>query len=129
MTADELKAEAQALPLWQRHRFFFLVLTVIVISLFLVSVAMSLYNNSGAAQLDLSRPGYKDVRAQATNTKEGDNFSSSGDLDEKALKQFLEMYDRRANKVLGTGSFDPSVLSNESLQLLSGEPTSAEVDE
>lgn len=126
MTADELKAEARSLSLWQRHRFFFLVLIVIVISMFLVSAAMSLYNSSGAAQLDLSRPGYKDVRAQATNTKDDDNFSSSGDLNEKSLTQFMQMYDKRASKVLDTGSFDPGVLSNESLRVLGSESEAVE---
>ena len=49
MGIDELRHEAIAMTKWQQHKFFVLVAGVILLSAFLVSVALSLYNSSGAA--------------------------------------------------------------------------------
>jgi hypothetical protein len=66
MGIDELRQDAIAMTRWEQHKFFVLIAGVILLSTFLVSVALSLYNSSGAAQLDLSRPGFQEVRKQAT---------------------------------------------------------------
>ena len=103
---------------FETHRFALLVGGVILISLFMVSVAISLYNTSGAAQLDLSRPGYKDVRKQVTYEASEVSFPANGPLDKEALESFRKLYAARAKKISGTDSFDASALSEESLQLL-----------
>ena len=104
---------------WQRHRFFVLVAGVIVVALFLVSVSMSLYSNSGAAQLDLSRPGYKDIRAQAKRETTTATFPATGLLDKDAFNEFNKLYKDRTAKVTSVDSFDEKALSEDSLQLMS----------
>lgn len=47
-----------------RHRFIVLLVAAILISLVLTAVSLAIYNSSGAAQLDLSRPGYRSVSDQ-----------------------------------------------------------------
>ena len=116
---DELRAEAQNLSVWERHRFFLLVASVICIALFMVSVALSLYNSSGAAQLDLSRPGYQAVRDQASRDTVTQSFSSNGALTESALNSFSQMYKEQSGKVTSVDSYDAAALSEDSLQLLS----------
>lgn len=118
MSIDELRNEAVAMTRWERHRFFIFIAGVTLIAMFLVSVSMSLYNNSGAAQLDFSRPSYQDVRNQAKRDTTGETFPSSGVLDNKALDKFATMYTERKNKVTVVNSFGPEPLSEESLQLL-----------
>lgn len=118
MSIDELRSEAAVMTHWERHRFFGLIVSVIVVAVFLVSVALSLYNNSGAAQLDLSRPGYQDVRAQAKRDTTTAAFPATGTLDKAAFEQFLKLYDSRATKVSSVDSFDEGALSEESLQLM-----------
>lgn len=51
-----------------KYRFLLLIIMSIAISGGLVAVSMAMYNVSGAAQLDLSRPGYNDVRDQVDKT-------------------------------------------------------------
>lgn len=118
-TRTDKAPEVAARPLskWEQHRFFVLIAIVTLISLFLVSVALSLYNTSGAAQLDLSRPGYQNVRKNAVQEEGVVSYPSSGELDKAALDQFLRMYDERAKKT-STKSFDPSAMSDTSLQLI-----------
>lgn len=118
MGIEELRSEAFRMTRWQRHRFLLLVAVVITISCVLVAVAMHLYNTSGAAQVDLSRPGYQSVRSEASRDNVPDStFPSTGELDEAAFKQFDQMYNRHAGRVVGVDSFDPQALSDESLQL------------
>ena len=59
---EEGSAEDKPLTKWQQHRFLVMIGAVVLTALFLVGVALALYASSGAAQLDLSRPGYVSVR-------------------------------------------------------------------
>lgn len=128
MSIDELRTDAIAMTNWERHRFFVLIAGVIFIALFLVSVALNLYNNSGAAQLDFSRPGYQDIRNKAKRDTTSATFPASGTLDKAAFDQFKKMYSERTAKVTSVDSFDAKALSENSLQLLgsqrSGDQTS-----
>lgn len=118
MSIDDLRSEAIHMTKWQRHRFLLLIAAVIIISCVLVSISLSLYNSSGAAQVDLSRPGYQSVRSEASrDSTPEDAFPSTGDLDDAAFKQFDTAYDKHAKRVTGVDSFDPEALSDDSLQL------------
>lgn len=118
MSIDELRSEAFLMTKWQRHRFLVLIAAVILISCSMVVVAMHLYNTSGAAQVDLSRPGYQDVRSEASRDKVPDStFPSTGDLDAAAFQQFNTMYEKHASRVVGSDSFDAQALSDDSLQI------------
>lgn len=117
MSEEELIAEARTLSGWQRHKFMALVGGTIVIALFLVSVALALYTSSGAAQLDLSRPGYQSVREQASRTPEFEAFPSNGALDEKAITHFKELYDKKAKEATSVDAFGGDVLTDKALAL------------
>lgn len=118
MSIEELRKDAAIMSRWERHRFLTMIAGVILIALFLVSVALSLYNSSGAAQLDLSRPGYQAVRDQAKRDTTSKSFPASGTLDKESLDLFSELYGEQASKVTSSESFDASALSEDSLQLL-----------
>ena len=102
---------------WGEHRFLIMVGVSIAISLFLVGVALALYASSGAAQLDLSRPGYQSVRNQAPREDTFGGFSSTGVLDKAALEQFEKLYDERSKQVIGIESFGGDGMSDESLSI------------
>lgn len=124
-TLEEVRAR---LPLLRaRRRFALMIVASIAISMLFAAIAMSLYNSSGAAQLDLSRPEYKAVRKDVVQDKNPETFPSSGDLDKKAIEQFMTMYEARAKSVSGVDGFDPSAMSDDTLQLLpSGVSTQAQ---
>lgn len=103
---------------WQQHRFLVMIAGVITIACFLVSVALGLYNSSGASQVDLSRPEYAAIRSQATQDTNDKSFDATGTLDAAAFKEFQDMYNARAAKVVGVDSFDAAALSEDSLQLM-----------
>lgn len=115
MSEEELVADAQHLTHWQQHKFMVLVGATIALSLVLVTVSMWLYNTSGAAQLDLSRPGYKEVRSQATHNGEFTAFPAAGPIDKNALDEFRKLYDKQLKEATAVDSFSGKVLSDESL--------------
>ncbi len=116
---EELRHEAsQELTRWQRHRFFVLIILVIVISMILVSISLSLYNSSGAAQVDLSLPSLQALRKQAAQDKTDATFSSNGTLDAKAFDSFDTLYSQHIKEVTSTDNYGSRPLSDESLQML-----------
>ncbi|MFZ1258605.1 MAG: hypothetical protein WAQ25_03990 [Candidatus Saccharimonas sp.] len=115
---DGTVTESVVASAWQRHRFFGLVAVVIMIASFLVSVSLGLYNSSGAAQLDLSRPGYQDVRDQAGRDTTDLNYPASGPLTKQAFSEFMSLYDEQVKKATTVDSYSATALAEESLHLL-----------
>lgn len=102
---------------WGEHRFLIMIAGSIVIALFLVGVALALYASSGAAQLDLSRPGYQSVRKQVSQDDTFSGFSANGAIDKASLEQFEKLYDERAKQAIGVESFGGNGMSDESLSV------------
>lgn len=102
---------------WRAHRFMVLVGATIAVSLILVSVAMAVYSSSGAAQLDLSRPGYQEVRNQADRGEVITAFPAIGPIDKQSLNDFRTLYEKQANQVLGYDSFGGTPMSDQALGL------------
>ncbi|MAU34192.1 hypothetical protein CL689_01160 [Candidatus Saccharibacteria bacterium] len=99
-----------------RHRFAFLIVGTLVISLILVIVAMVIYNVSGAAQLDLSRPGYQSVSNQVERGVDVGDFSASGQMTAETIEEFIELYDTEAKKATAVDAFNGDPLNPEVLE-------------
>lgn len=119
MNHEQLIAEAKEATMspWQKHRFLVLVGATISVALVLVAVALVLYNSSGAAQLDLSRPGYISVREKVVSSEGFESFPSTGEINEETLKQFRKLYKEQAEEAIAVDSFGGRVMSDESLSL------------
>lgn len=117
MTQEDLVADGHALSRWAQHRFMVLVGLTILVSLFLVSVALALYASSGAAQLDLSRPGYVSVRKQAVRSDTFNGYPATGTIDKDALDQFRNLYDKQAKQATSVDSFGGTVMTDQALSL------------
>lgn len=101
------------------HQFFIMISMVILVSLFLVYVALSLYQSSGTLQLDLSRPGYDSARQEAIkDTEVFKGFSADGKIDDKALNEFDKLYKQKAAEALiDIADFSGDALSDSALAL------------
>lgn len=117
MTEDELIAEAKLMPRWQQHRFMILVFGTVVISLFLVAVSLVLYSSSGAAQVDLSRPGYQSVRAAADRSVDPGGFPATGTLDKRSIDTFRALYDVKMKQLQAVDAFGGDVMSDSALSI------------
>jgi hypothetical protein len=118
VSEEETVATVDHLPdRWSRHRFMGLVGLTIFVALFLVSVALALYNSSGAAQLDLTRPGYQSVREQAGHSTSFDGFAANGPLNKETTDQFRTLYDTQAEKATNVDSFAGNAMDEQTLSI------------
>lgn len=117
MNKEELIEEGKKLSHWERHKFMVLVVLAILASLAMVVISMELYNSSGTAQLDLSRPGYQSVRAKVQEQTGFPTFPGTGPIDQKTLSDFEKTYDEQAKKVTSVDSFGGSVMSDQALSI------------
>ena len=104
---------------WQKHRFFLLVSASIIAALTLVTVSLAIYNLSGSAQLDLSRPGYQAVSDQVFRHDSIDDYSASGDVTLETIDEFLKLYDEQAAKAKAVDAFNGDPLNPELLEATS----------
>lgn len=102
---------------WREHKFLLLVGATIIISFILVGVALGMYARSGAAQLDLSRPGYKDVREHADRNDQPTAFPATGKITNDSLSDFRDLYDTQSKRVTEYESFGGDPLSDKALGL------------
>lgn len=111
--------------IWQRAQssrwlFPIMVFLAILTSLALVSISLVLYNQSGAAQLDLSRPSFQSVRSKAHQAEPFSGFEASpGPLSEKDLDRFEKLYIKKNSEMHEyMNAFSPSALSDKSLGII-----------
>lgn len=118
MVEETPTTEDQVVTVWSQHRFLIMIASAVVISLFLVGVGLALYSSSGAAQLDLSRPGYAAVRSEATKAADKyEGFSATGPIDQEALKQFRQLFDEQSKSATSFDAFANDVLSESALKI------------
>lgn len=101
---------------WDRHRLSLLLIVTVVVSLTLTIVSVSLYNISGAAQLDLSRPGYRSVSDQVEKTDRTRDYSATGAVNKDTIEEFIKLYDEQAKKAKAIDAFNGDPLNPEVLE-------------
>ncbi len=99
-----------------RHQLLSAIGLVVLISGVLTGVSMTLYIQSGASGLDLSRPGFSDVRKdlQQDSTIE---FTSTGNLTQTDVATFKKLYDKQRSILNSLSNFDDESFSDDSLGL------------
>lgn len=102
-----------------KRRFVAMIIGVIVVSFVLILVSMHMYNSSGAAQLDLSRPGYVSVRSQANDGIEDINYSNKGPINQSAIDEFQKIFNQQVKNIKSVDAFGGDPLSTKSLGLTS----------
>lgn len=103
----------------RNHQLWVMIVGSILISLFIVYVALSLYQSSGSIQLDLSRPGYDSARKEAIKSNEVfKGYSADGAIDKASLQEFDELYKQKAAEALiDIDAFSGDALSDATLTL------------
>ena len=104
------------LPFYGDHRFLAMIFMSILIAGVLVTISIMLYRSSGAAQLDLSRPGYKQVRSEVV-VEDGSlsTFSAVGIIDQTAINDFKTLYDKQAQAAHAIDAFGSDPLNTSTL--------------
>lgn len=119
---DELRQEAALKSQIARNRFLVLLGGVTLVSVVLVAIAMSVYNSSGAAQLDASGPRFIGVRDQVIQDRLTTAFPASGAFDKQSFDDFLKAYDGHTKAIGQVNGYDPAAVNNDSFNLAPATP-------
>ena len=92
------------------------IMSAIIIAMVLMVFSMYLYGQSGAAQLDLSRPAYQAVRNQIKTSDQFTGFTTNQKLSEQNVAEFKKMYRGKYKDITKhTGAFNPADISDQTL--------------
>lgn len=106
----------EASGFWAHHRLILLLIATVMIALTLTVISVIAYTLSGAAQLDLSRPGYRSVSSQVETEDTIDTYSASGPVNKQAIEDFITLYDEQARKAKAVDAFNGDPLNPEVLE-------------
>lgn len=109
------KTGEDSLSFWGRHRLSLLLILTIAIAIVMTVISVAIYNSSGAAQLDLSRPGYRSVSSQIERNDTIDTYSASGPVNKDTIEEFIKLYDEQADKAKAVDAFNGDPLNPEVL--------------
>lgn len=116
-TGTQHSLHDMAVSRFAHHRFLAMVIGSIGVAGLLTALSLSLYNSTGTAQLDLSRPGYSAVRSKAAATKKIEGFSNIGPIDDDALSQFRKLYSDQLTQMNTVDAFGGDALTDSSLKI------------
>ena len=122
--AEQIEEEEKNLSFLQQHRFLFLIAATIVIAIILVSISLYIYKASGAAQLDLSRPGYTQVSSETVNNDSGfADYPELGTVNADSITQFKTLYDQQAQTISSSDAFGGDPLDPDTLEFNQTSPS------
>jgi len=110
------KFTADQLSFWDKHRLSLLLIITVIIAILMTSISVVIYNSSGAAQLDLSRPGYRSVSDKVEQTDDIDTYSAVGAVNKDTINEFMKLYDAQAAKAKAVDAFNGDPLNPEVLE-------------
>jgi hypothetical protein len=99
-----------------KHSFLMFITISIFISAVVVYISMQMYNSSGAAQLDLSRPGYVSVRSKVdTSDSDFQTYPANGAINKGVIDNFKALFKKQAQKIEAVDAFGGSPLDTTAL--------------
>jgi hypothetical protein len=110
------KTAEEALSFWERHRLSLLLIITVIIAITMTSISVAIYNSSGAAQLDLSRPGYLSVSDKVQTNDDINTYSASGAVNKETIEEFIKLYDAQVSKAMKVDAFNGDPLNPEVLE-------------
>lgn len=94
-----------------------------------VLLSVWLYVVTGAVKLDLSRPGYEDVRKDVTSSDDSSTktYPNTGTLDGASIEGFENYFNKIKDNLDKMNNYDESALDDENLGL--GDPDNVEISQ
>jgi hypothetical protein len=101
----------------QHNKLLFLVLIVVAATIIFTVISVAIYVRLGDISLDLSRPGYEDVRDDVVDDGSYTPYPVDGELGHEALQDFLSRLSKQQTEVGQLTGFIDDVLSDEALDI------------
>ena len=97
------------------YQFAAMVALAVLVATIMTSVSILVYVSSGAINIDLSRPGYEQVREDTSASGPITQFQSSGPIDRNAIDDFNNRLESIQTEINNMNNFSTDVMSNEAL--------------
>ncbi|NCU39279.1 hypothetical protein EOL96_09755 [Candidatus Saccharibacteria bacterium] len=111
--SPEVEAIDEKTQVNYRKKFTLMISLAMVVAIIFTAVALELYNNGVASQLDLSRPGFEQVRSEIDQTEVA-TFDGTGVLTEETVAEFQKLYGEELSKTK-TNQYTSDTLTDEAL--------------
>jgi hypothetical protein len=98
-----------------KRNLLFLAALVLMVTFTLLAISFGLYKSSGAAQLDLSRPGYMQTKTSSEEANQHKDFSATGEINSEVVKEFKALYDEQVEDINQVDAFRSEALSDGAL--------------
>jgi hypothetical protein len=95
----------------------------IVLAIVMTVISVTIYINSGVSTLDLSRPGYENVRQQIGESGPVTTFDSTGPLTPEVVDEFLKLYSADTERLEKTNDFSDANLDEIRERMLQPKPS------
>ena len=79
-------------------------------------ISIVIYNLSGSAQLDLSRPGYRSVSSQVVREDKTGEFGTTGAVSRSVIEEFIDLFDENGDRAKSVDAFSGDPLNPETLE-------------
>lgn len=113
-----------------RNQMLTFIITAVLITILMTGVSLGLYRSSGAAKLDLSRPGYEKARAEVEDDNSSTKpFSPTGELNSEAIKDFRNRYGKIRDKLDKTNNYDEADVNDDNLGLNPNTESTESIDQ
>ena len=107
----------QATNLVQRYRLVTAIIVAVIIAIVMTIFSVVIYVRDGTSRLDLSRPGYEQVRKQIKPDDQSPAFKSEGELTREVMNEFSGELKKKLVEFNQLTTFDVSPLQDDRLKL------------
>lgn len=111
-----------AAPIRRLPNFLLAIIGVVILTVILTVASVAIYVSSGVSSIDLSRPGYEQVRGQLIDSGSSGVFSSDGPVNPKTLQEFNALYDDRVKELQALGAYGESTINDSNLGIAPAQP-------
>lgn len=115
MKANKPKIFVRIIGFFKKNQIYVLVIGSIIIAASFTGVSLWLYGESGTQQLDLSRPGYKNVQDKVERDPVSDTYPANGPMSLREIEKFNKLYNAEMDKANKNDAFSGDPLKPEGL--------------
>ena len=98
-----------------QYKFALMILSVVALTVIMTVASIWIYTSSGAINIDLSRPGFENIREETSASDPETQFKSSGPIDKDSVDDFNTRLESLQVKINSMNNFSNDVMSDESL--------------
>lgn len=104
------------------HKFLLALCVAVVVALTMTVISVVMYVTSGVSSIDLSRPGFEQVRKDLKESDATPTFDPTGPLNSAVVDQFIQTFNGQSTETRSFGGFNDTAIDDGSIGLTPTDP-------